>query len=265
MGSEMQVRKIWPRGYTSAYIELEDGEVVVFPKLVVDSIESLSSDTVNIEGWDASTYVLTEGNQEINGIKTFTQIPVLPDLNPSTDNQAARKKYVDDLVGALSIFPVGGILPYAGNPNGDNNPPIPEGFLLCDGRSYSKTERAALFAVIKYTYGGGGDLFFVPDLKGRVIVGLYNPLIIGPNTYHVFDDIGQTNNIADIEHVLSVPEMPAHNHTYIHTPVYGRLYGANQTEYAQDRNIIENTSTTGSSDAHNNLQPYIVMNYIIKC
>ena len=36
------------------------------------------------------------GNETIAGIKTFSSIPVLPASNPTTDNEAARKKYVDD-------------------------------------------------------------------------------------------------------------------------------------------------------------------------
>lgn len=41
-------------------------------------------------------YVGTSGNETIAGTKTFSTIPVLPASNPTTDNQAARKKYVDD-------------------------------------------------------------------------------------------------------------------------------------------------------------------------
>ena len=37
------------------------------------------------------------GNETIAGIKTFTSIPVLPASNPTTDNQASRKAYVDGL------------------------------------------------------------------------------------------------------------------------------------------------------------------------
>jgi hypothetical protein len=42
------------------------------------------------------TRVPDTGNTEIGGIKTFTSIPILPATNPTTDNQATRKKYVDD-------------------------------------------------------------------------------------------------------------------------------------------------------------------------
>ena len=47
----------------------------------------------------------------------------------------------------------------------------PSGFQLCDGASYDTTAKAALFAVIGYTYGGSGANFNVPDLRGRIAVG----------------------------------------------------------------------------------------------
>lgn len=45
-----------------------------------------------------SAVVKLSGNQTIAGTKTFSSIPVLPSSSPTTDNQAARKKYVDDAV-----------------------------------------------------------------------------------------------------------------------------------------------------------------------
>lgn len=49
-----------------------------------------------------STVVRTSGDQTINGTKTFGAIPVLPGTNPTTDNQAVRKAYVDNLINGLS-------------------------------------------------------------------------------------------------------------------------------------------------------------------
>lgn len=47
----------------------------------------------------------------------------------------------------------------------------PGGWVSCDGQMYSTTEQAKLFKVIGHTYGGQGDQFAVPDLRGRVAVG----------------------------------------------------------------------------------------------
>ena len=50
--------------------------------------------TTNLDGYDK--LVNTIDAQTVNGIKTFGSIPVLPASNPTTDDQAVRKKYVDD-------------------------------------------------------------------------------------------------------------------------------------------------------------------------
>jgi microcystin-dependent protein len=44
---------------------------------------------------------------------------------------------------------------------------IPEGFLLCDGSSYTTTNYQNLFALIGYTYGGSGSTFNIPDLRDK--------------------------------------------------------------------------------------------------
>lgn len=52
---------------------------------------------------DLALVVLLAGDQTINGVKTFTSRPILPASSPTTDNQAVRKKYVDDLVAAVDL------------------------------------------------------------------------------------------------------------------------------------------------------------------
>lgn len=72
-------------------------------------------------------------------------------------------------ISTASLYPAGIILPYAGAATA----PLPfQGWLLCNGASYSTTAQAVLFAVIGYTYGGSGSNFNVPDLRGRVIAGV---------------------------------------------------------------------------------------------
>lgn len=52
---------------------------------------------------DKSTVVLLTTDQTINGVKTFGSIPVLPASDPTTDNQAVRKSYVDDTLGSTEL------------------------------------------------------------------------------------------------------------------------------------------------------------------
>jgi len=61
--------------------------------------------TTQIEVWDGSSwivYVATSGNQTIAGVKTFSSIPVGPASDPTTNNQLARKAYVDASGGGFS-------------------------------------------------------------------------------------------------------------------------------------------------------------------
>lgn len=64
------------------------------------------------------------------------------------------------------IVPPGAVIPYAGSS-------APDGWLLCDGRTVSRTTYAALFAVIGTTYGAGdgNTTFALPNLQGRVAAG----------------------------------------------------------------------------------------------
>jgi len=71
--------------------------------------------------------------------------------------------------GTLGIFPAGLILPYGGDA-------APTGSYLCNGASYNRTTDARLFKAIGTKYGAvDGSTFQVPDLQGRVPVG------VGPN------------------------------------------------------------------------------------
>ncbi len=66
---------------------------------------------------------------------------------------------------ALAYAPVGMIIPFAGSD-------APNTFFICAGSYLDTTEYADLFSVIGYTYGGSGDNFKLPDLRGKTIVGL---------------------------------------------------------------------------------------------
>lgn len=73
---------------------------------------------------------------------------------------------LDAAVAAL-LMPVGAILPYGGAT-------APTGWKLCDGSAISRTDFAALFGVLSTTYGAGNgtSTFNLPDLRGRVPVGV---------------------------------------------------------------------------------------------
>lgn len=63
----------------------------------------------NIAAADDAVVVKTSGTQTVGGLKTFSTIPNLPNSNPTSNNQAVRKKYVDDLIAEMVAW---------GGPNG---------------------------------------------------------------------------------------------------------------------------------------------------
>lgn len=197
--------------------------------------------------------------------------------------------------------PAGIVLPYAGST-------APEGYLMCDGSAVSRGTYAALFAAIGTTYGvgDGSTTFNIPDLTGRVVIGVSGTHALGttggeashalletelPVHHHEVPQHGHGNDI-----VATVPQLshtitqPAFKYTASSTASrYGDASGAARYNTvanasgsrATDAAIADhdaasctvtggitassdtNTATAGSGDAHNNLQPYTALNYII--
>lgn len=161
--------------------------------------------------------------------------------------------------------PIGTIIEYAGST-------LPEGYLACDGSAVSRTDYADLFDVIGTTYGAGdgSTTFNLPNLKGRVTVGL-------DTGDTAFDTLGETGG--EKTHTLTIDEMPSHNHSITNPSnapnavfhssvgtnhwfnVQGSGDGAHPDAFQYANPTIANK---GGGGAHNNLQPYIVINYIIK-
>ena len=152
---------------------------------------------------------------------------------------------------ALDSMPIGSIILFAGST-------IPTGWLVCRGQSLYISDYSELYAVIGTTYGTGmmhSTTFATPNLKGRVPVG------IDTNDTD-FDTLGETGG--EKTHTLTINEMPSHNHiarSHVGSGVGdGMLLNGNS--YTVDNNYT--TGSTGGGQAHNILQPYIVVNYIIK-
>lgn len=155
----------------------------------------------------------------------------------------------------------------------------PDGFLLCDGASLLRADYADLFAVIGTTFGAAdGTHFTLPNLKGKVPVGR-------DSGQTEFDTLGETGG--EKTHTLTTNEMPVHAHGvndpgHSHGFSSGIGFGAGPGNAGLGRADLNSPGTiwsnffvhaagtgisiqnAGSGGAHNNLQPYLVLNYIIK-
>lgn len=193
------------------------------------------------------------------------------------------------IANALALLGLTGVQPeppatikaYAG-------PTAPTGYLMCNGQPVSRTgSTAALFAVIGTTYGAGdgSTTFNVPDLRGRVIAGLDNMggvAAAGRLTSNTISGgattAGNANGTTE-QNTLSIGQLPAHNHTitdlgHTHTvsaPIIQPVSSTGTSAGPQSSTQTTSSSTTGiiinntgSGNPVNNVQPTMVMNYIIK-
>lgn len=155
----------------------------------------------------------------------------------------------------------------------------PSGWFIADGSAVSRVTYPNLWQIILCTYGCNANLttFNLPNLKGRVPVG-YN------SADSSFNNIGKVGG--EKEHLLSGNEsgLPVHDHTIIqkqdqyegYYSTYSRAAPVLSTDSSQSSskavsvwNVAPNhktgnSSSSDASQAHNNLQPYVVLNYIIK-
>ncbi|EHK57747.1 tail fiber protein [Allomesorhizobium alhagi] len=180
--------------------------------------------------------------------------------------------------------PVGGIIDYGGST-------APTGWLLCYGQEVSRTGESALFDVIGTTFGAGNGstTFNVPDYRGRVGAGQDD--MGGTSANRLTNQSGGLNGDTlgatggSETHTLTLAQIPAHDHggstgsggAHSHT-VENTLAGSDVTTAVwESGNSGSRTTTTstaaahvhsipsaGSGQAHNNVQPTIIVNKIIK-
>ena len=141
----------------------------------------------------------------------------------------------------------------------------PKGWALCDGQLLPINQNQALFSLLGTTYGGDGRVNFgLPDLQGRV------PIHMGSG--HTLGERGGEQG-----HTLSISEIPTHTHSAIATnnagaqPVPATAYLANDTiatpYLVPDNNLVAlaagSLANVGGSQAHLNMQPFLVLNFSI--
>lgn len=150
-------------------------------------------------------------------------------------------------------LPIGSIVAFASDT-------IPNGWLLCDGSVVSRTTYSELFNAIGLNYVEDGvewldeERFPLPNAKGRTLVGK-------DSTDTDFNKLGKTSG--EKTHTLTVDEMPSHKHSMN----FGDSAGGDGSGFVYSSTSGNNNVfmlETGGGQAHNNLQPSLTLNYIIK-
>jgi microcystin-dependent protein len=172
----------------------------------------------------------------------------------------------------------------------ETNTPPPTGWLLCDGLPISSATYPALFQVIGTRFGGDAANFDLPDLRGRVIAGKDDMGGMAAGRLSaasgmIGTDLGAAGG--EETHLLSEGEMPSHTHGvtdngHSHPPTgNGDFWGFHNgngcglvcSNPAQPQGSSPTTGVAtanisiqaaGGGAAHNNVQPTIVLNYLIK-
>lgn len=139
----------------------------------------------------------------------------------------------------------------------------PAGWMFCEGQILPIAEFETLFNLIGTTYGGDGQsTFALPDLRGRLPIHQGNGFILA--------ETGGAEQIT-----LTVNQIPAHGHAFlasttsatsqtgagnISASARGDLYTTVFNGAQMNPGVI---ASTGGSQPHNNLQPYLCVNFII--
>lgn len=179
-----------------------------------------------------------------------------------------RRKIQNSLVREENLFP--GLLLPAGVVLAYGSSNAPNGWLNCLGQEVYRGDYPDLFAVIGTTYGvgNGTTTFNLPNLAGRVVVGQ------GSGAGLTSRAMAATGGAET--HTLTTGEIPSHSHTSNATGGGLGLMTANgnNTATESDASAVEpnvyaapaalSINNTGDGGAHNNMQPFAVLNYIIK-
>ena len=138
----------------------------------------------------------------------------------------------------------------------------PRGWAFCNGQLLPIAQNQALFSLLGTTYGGDGrTTFALPNLQGRLPIHFGNQ--------HVLGEQG-----GEAAHTLLIQELPVHSHQALAVSANGntpspanamlaaanRLYGSATNLTALSPTTI---AVTGGNQAHQNMQPYLALNFCI--
>lgn len=140
----------------------------------------------------------------------------------------------------------------------------PRGWALCNGQLLPIAQYSALFSLLGTTYGGDGRTTFgLPDLRGRA------PMHFGNGPGLTSRQLGQRGGAESV--TLTTAQLPSHNHNLqsapegnTDEPVDNYIAGAGLNSFSTEASTTSKATTnSGGNLAHENMQPYLTINYCI--
>ena len=137
----------------------------------------------------------------------------------------------------------------------------PKGWAFCNGQLLPINQNQALFSILGTTYGGDGRVNFgLPNLQGRTPFHVGNGIVLG--------ELG-----GETAHTLNISELPAHTHVPVGSSNAvsqpgpgGNLWATKANDFAPSPDSAMNPACitpTGGNQPHENMSPYLVLNFII--
>ncbi len=138
----------------------------------------------------------------------------------------------------------------------------PKGWALCNGQLLPINQNQALFALLGTTYGGNGQTnFALPNLRGRV-----------PIHFDASHDLGEAAGSTSV--TVNIQQLPTHIHVmqasntignsnFVGNNVLAAEPGAPYVPSNPNVTVPGCISSVGGSQPHNNMMPYLVLNFII--
>lgn len=278
MSAKIQLRRDTGPNWTATNPVLAEGELGI----------DLSTNQIKIgDGstrWQNLEYAtMTEiSPSQVTGTAVITTDSRLSDQRTPLDGSVTSAKIVDGTIAtadladgsvtmaktaSTSLVPTGCLSMWA-------TATAPTGWLIADGSAVSRTTYAALYAVIGTTYGSGNGstTFNLPNFQGRVPVGVGTAVANGATAHTLAQKDGEET------HTLTTAEMPSHSHQFRAaglgalntTPAnWDDIVGASTNSAGVGPATAEDSAANaiqprGGGGAHNNMQPYLSINYIIK-
>lgn len=145
----------------------------------------------------------------------------------------------------------------------------PRGWAFCNGQILPLSQNTALFSLLGTTYGGDGKSnFALPDLQGKT------PMHPGQGPGLSLHDLGESSGTETV--TLLDSEIPSHNHTVMVASLNSQSTNPSNTSLGRGNPVkvylnsspttnmgVNAIATTGGNMPHNNMMPYLTMNFCI--